>query len=287
MKVLIADDNPLTRRTVVGQVQEWGYEAVAAQDGNEAWRILQVDDPPLLAVLDWLMPGLDGLEVCRRLRRLEGRPSTYVIMLTARGETEDMVRAIDEGVDDFLTKPCSKQELRVRLRAGLRRIELEESLREQVAHDPVTDAFSRPVILELLDCELVRANWASTPTGLLLAGVDFPRRGSESAALQEGAVMKVFGQQVNGLLRPFDWLGRYGPRELLVVLPQCSAAEAETTAERLHQGIAGRPMETPAGAIPVNLHVGVAGIPPGAVAPEPFLQTVEKALARARQGSTS
>jgi putative two-component system response regulator len=127
MKILIAEDNQFYRLALEATLAGWGYEVVAVADGDAAWQALQAADAPKLAILDWMMPGLDGLEVCRRLR---GRPTaepTYVIILTARDGKEDIITALESGADDYVTKPFNRDELRARLQVGLRIVGLQTS----------------------------------------------------------------------------------------------------------------------------------------------------------------
>ena len=124
MKILIADDSPIVRHELKSKLTPWGYDVVEAGDGKQAWEILQQDDAPRLAILDWLMPEMDGIEVCRRVKQNEDLPFTYVIMLTGRDTQEDMVMPLDAGADDYLTKPFEPAILRSRLLAAGRIIQV-------------------------------------------------------------------------------------------------------------------------------------------------------------------
>ncbi len=130
MKILIADDDPIPRRLLQATLAKWGYEVVVARDGNEAWETLQQPDAPRLAILDWLMPGLDGVAVCRKIRERAGdsAPYVYVILLTSRDRREDVLEGMDAGADDYLTKPFDPHKLQVRLRAGCRILDLQAAL---------------------------------------------------------------------------------------------------------------------------------------------------------------
>ena len=118
MKVLIADDNAMSRLTLKSQLRRWGYDVVEAVDGDAAWAILSMPDTPRLVILDWMMPGLDGIELCKRIRAQSQEPYLYAILLTGREEREDVVAGLEAGADDYVTKPFDAQELRVRLRAS-------------------------------------------------------------------------------------------------------------------------------------------------------------------------
>src|SRR5664280_2015057 len=126
MRVLAAEDNPVFQSVLRSMLTKWGYEAVVARDGNEAWAILQSEHAPRLAILDWMMPGMDGVEICRRLRAAGREPYQYILLLTARTESQDLVDGMEAGADDYLTKPFNAHELRVRLRAGRRILDLQE-----------------------------------------------------------------------------------------------------------------------------------------------------------------
>jgi DNA-binding response OmpR family regulator len=132
MKILIAEDDLVSRRMLEATLQKWGYELVAVTDGLAAWQALQGENPPLLAILDWMMPDMDGIEVCRKVRELSRAPQTYLILLTARGSSEDVVRGLEAGANDYVTKPFDREELRARVQVGMRVVELQANLAERV-----------------------------------------------------------------------------------------------------------------------------------------------------------
>ena len=132
MRILIAEDDIVSRRLLETTVKRWGYSVLVADDGEEAWQHLQNQEFPMLAILDWMMPGMDGLEVCRLARSRNARHPLYIILLTARGRREDVVAGLQSGADDYLTKPFDQEELRARLQVGVRLMELQQSLAERV-----------------------------------------------------------------------------------------------------------------------------------------------------------
>ncbi len=132
MKVLVAEDNLSSRRALEAHLAHWGYDVVSTSDGGQALEALQAADAPKLALLDWMMPGLDGPEVCRRLRTRPTDEPPYLILVTARGSREDVVTGLESGADDYLTKPVDRGELRARLQAGRRVVELQQSLSARV-----------------------------------------------------------------------------------------------------------------------------------------------------------
>ena len=132
MKILVAEDDPLSRRLLEATMSRWGYAVVTAHDGEQAWSILQKDNAPQLVVMDWMMPGMDGIEVCRRVRAIPNPRLVYIILLTTRDLKEDTVAGLQAGADDYVTKPFDRDELRARIQVGARVIELQEILADQV-----------------------------------------------------------------------------------------------------------------------------------------------------------
>lgn len=132
MKVLIAEDDPVSRRLLQAALVKWGYEVTVTGNGKEAWNALQSPDAPSLLVLDWLMPEMDGVEVCREARKNEALKSSYIILLTSRGSKEDIVQGLEAGADDYVTKPFDHGELRARVQVGSRVVQLQSALADRV-----------------------------------------------------------------------------------------------------------------------------------------------------------
>ena len=128
MRILIADDSLLSRRLLEQTLVGWSYQVTAVSDGEQAWSCLNGPAPPDLAILDWMMPGHTGPELCRLVREKNREPYTYIILLTSRHDKEDVVAGMASGADDYLTKPFDRHELQVRLRAGTRIVELQQQL---------------------------------------------------------------------------------------------------------------------------------------------------------------
>ena len=133
IKVLIAEDDPVSCSVLNAFLSRWGYEVVVATDGTEAWEILHQPEAPRLAILDWIMPGITGVDICRRLREEDQSPPPYVILLTSRAGAEDVVEGLEAGADDYISKPFNREELRARTRAAARLVELQSSLHQRVA----------------------------------------------------------------------------------------------------------------------------------------------------------
>jgi CheY-like chemotaxis protein len=132
MAILIAEDEPVSRRALEATLQKWGHEVQVVNDGIEALDALTRPGSPRVAILDWMMPGMDGLTICRRLREIPATRSTYVILLTARGEKKDVVTSLEGGADDYIAKPFDREELRARVNVGLRMAALQQSLADRV-----------------------------------------------------------------------------------------------------------------------------------------------------------
>jgi CheY-like chemotaxis protein len=138
---LIAEDDVASRRLLEGLLAKWGYDVVAAAGGDEAWQIIQQENAPRLMVLDWAMPGLDGLELCRRVRAASYSDTPYIILLTAREGKKDIVHGLQAGVDDYITKPFDADELQGRIQVGVRVLGLQSALRTRLKE--LEDALSR------------------------------------------------------------------------------------------------------------------------------------------------
>lgn len=266
MKILIAEDDLVSRRILEVKLVNWGYEVLVTSNGDEAWRALQADDAPNLAILDWMMPGIDGVEICRKVRKDDREPYTYIILLTSLHRDEDLVTGMEAGADDYITKPFKASELRVRLRAGRRIIDLQneliearEALREQATHDPLTGLLNREEILRILKNELSRAEREDGPLSIIMADLDHFKNVNDSYGHMAGdAVLRLTTRRMNSLLRSYDYIGRYGGEEFIILLPGCNRESAAAFAERLRLAIGNEKMDIPEGMIPLTISLGVA-----------------------------
>ena len=146
MKILIAEDDPSSNLLLQTTLEMWGYNVISTTDGKEAWEILQGIDPPSLAILDWMMPELDGLDVCRNVRKVDKAPPIYLILLTAKGNKDDIITGFKAGADDYMVKPFNREELRARITVGVRVVELQQELMERVRE--LEEALSKVKILQ-------------------------------------------------------------------------------------------------------------------------------------------
>jgi diguanylate cyclase (GGDEF)-like protein len=266
LSVLVADDNPVFRCMLRTMLKKWGYQPVEASDGATACSLLESDDAPRLAIMDWMMPGMDGVEICRKVRAAAREPYIYIVLLTARTESQDLVQGMEAGADDYLTKPFHPQELRVRMRAGWRILELQrelldarEELRVQATHDSLTGLWNRRSILETLDKDLARSQREGRPLAVLVMDLDHFKLVNDTHGHQAGdAVLREAARRIRSTVRRYDTVGRYGGEEFLAVLPSTDLAGGMAQAERIRQALAGERVEVSGASLEVTCSIGVS-----------------------------
>ena len=264
MRILVADDESVSRRMLYALLAKWGYQVAAAEDGDAAWAALRAPDAPRMAVLDWMMPGRSGVELCRALRQERPEPYTYILLLTAKDSKEGVVEGLESGADDYLTKPFNPQELKARIRVGLRILELEdnlvqarEAMRFKATHDPLTGVWNRGAILETLDKEVWRSRREGLSLGLLIADLDHFKSINDTYGHPVGdVVLREVTKRMAADVRPYDAVGRYGGEEFLILLPGCNDSETHNKAERLRRAISKEPIATPAANLRITMSVG-------------------------------
>lgn len=282
MRILIADDDPISRRLLESALTKMGHQVVAVDNGLSAIEGLLAPGAPVLAILDWMMPGADGLDVCQEVRAKSAQ-YVYVILLTAKDRHEDMLVALDAGADDFLTKPFDTAELKVRLRSGTRVLELMALLEHQATHDDLTSLSNRRMILEVLGTELDRASHEARPLAVVVADIDHFKRINDTHGHQTGdVVLQVAAQRIRSVLRSYDSVGRLGGEEFLLVLPGCGGTEAREIAERARQAIADVPIPMAFGDVRTSLSLGLAWTPDGRVAASVLIESADEALYQAK-----
>jgi len=262
LSVLVAEDNPVMQTVIKFMLSSWGYEPILTVNGSDAWEILGGTGAPRLALLDWMMPGVDGVELCRRVRAAAREPYTYLMLLSGRSDSADLVRAMDAGADDYLRKPFDAQELRVRLSAGRRIIQLQEQLvaareelRAQTMRDSLTGLLNHAHILAALQ-DALRGD---EPVSVLLADLDRFRQINDSFGHPAGdEVLREFCRRFRAALPPDAAVGRYGGEEFLAVLPGCGSSAARELAERVRDVVRTETFTAGAAAFPVSCSVGIA-----------------------------
>jgi diguanylate cyclase (GGDEF)-like protein len=265
-RILLAEDDPVHRRMLQTFFVKWGYQVVAAEDGLEALRILESHDAPPLAVLDWTMPGMEGPDVCQRVRQHPERAYTYIIILTGRDQKEDILCGLESGADDYLAKPFDAGELRARLRVGQRILDLQNGLivtREELffraTHDALTGIANRDGALDALHREHARQTREGGSFGIILADLDhFKSVNDKHGHLCGDAVLKEAARRMLSCARPYDTVSRYGGEEFLVIVPSSGALGPFGLAERMRKAMEAQPFVTDAGEVHVTGTFGVA-----------------------------
>jgi two-component system cell cycle response regulator len=272
MRVLVADDDPVYRRLLEASLGAWGYEVVLADDGQAAWGVLGGDGAPEMVVLDWVMPGIGGDQICRLVRARAHERYTYVLLLSSRG---DMIQGLEAGADDYLTKPFNPAELRARLNTGRRILDLQkeliaarEAMRRQATRDSLTGAWNHAAILELLDREMSRSRREERPLGVVLADLDhFKRINDTHGHLAGDAALCEVASRIASVLRPVDLIGRYGGEEFLLLVPQCGDEGTAKVCERIRARVAGEPIGHDGRPLAVTISLG------GCIFRAPFLDS--------------
>jgi len=292
VRVLIADDDKICRTLLASKLKGWGYEVIAVDEGKLALEQLAAENAPSLVVLDWMMPGISGTEVCKQIRAQPRARYTYILLLTARSRMEEIVEGLEAGADDYLTKPFHASELRARLHAAQRILAIHEKLIDSrrelehlATHDPLTHLWNRRAILDQLSHEAARAAREKSFLAVLLIDVDHfkevnDRRGHHAGDL----VLCAVARRMSSALRPYDLLGRFGGEEFLVALTAKSPANASAVAERLRTAMAAAPLSAADAEFPISISVGVATAPGTApIDTEALLHAADDALYRAKR----
>ncbi len=288
--ILIAEDSAIYRHLIEGHLKEWNFDFLCAKDGKEAWKLLMKSDAPRLAVLDWMLPEIDGIEICRRLRdRPEDAPYTYTILLTSKSRQHEMLEAMDAGADDFLAKPFDPLELKARLLVGKRIVELQQKLVSAnnalhfvASHDFLTGAWNRAEIVAFMERELARARRDATPLGIVLVDVDHFKKVNDQFGHETGdCVLKEVTRRLSASLREYDGVGRYGGEEFLLVVPGCNLATTVRRANQIRDMISKQPVTTPFGTMTVTVSMG-ATVAESCTNAELVLRSADSALYRAK-----
>jgi two-component system chemotaxis response regulator CheY len=248
MRILIADDDPIVRRLLQAALTRAGHEIVAVTNGRAAWERLQCESVRFV-ITDWMMPELDGPELIRRIRSADFPAYTYVILLTARDGKDDVVMGLEAGADDYLTKPFDPNELRARIAIGKRILDLETCLREArdqmevlATHDSLTGLLNRRALYKHIEAEMKRAEREAEPMSLVLLVVN-----DQHGHLIGDQALRLVADTITQNKRPYDWAGRWGGEEFLLILPGASLTEAGAIAERVRAAVAAAALPLPDG----------------------------------------
>lgn len=288
-RILIAEDDPIARELLVDCLNNWGYEVTVTTSGADAWEVLREAKAPKLAIVDWMMPGMNGIEVIQRLRVERPEPYTYVLLLTSRTQKQDVLAGLRAGADDYLAKPFDLPELEARLHVGRRVLDLQERLvaaaeraQFQAMHDVLTGLFNRRAILEMLEREgarLVREDgWMS----VLMVDVDhFKKLNDTHGHLVGDVALQEVAQRIKKAVRPYDSVGRYGGEEFLAVAPGCRVEDAPALGERIRRQVSETPLVIGDRELDITVSIGVSTGRPGAPATQ-LLRGADAALYAAK-----
>ena len=268
MKILIAEDDNVTRHILEKSVTEMDFEVVSCKNGHDAWKILQSENPPHLLILDWMMPGMDGLEICRKVREQAKEPYTFILLLTSKGEQDDFVKGMEAGADDYVVKPFNHNDLRVRLKAGRRIVELNEellyvrdNLEKQATHDKLTGLYNRHFMVEILEKEFSRALRHQSDLSCLLLDLDNFKDVNDTFGHTFGdLVLREFSAGLQQNIRKSDISIRYGGEEFMVLLPNTGIAGAQNIAEKIRATCEKKRYDDGHNSTTVTVSIGIASI---------------------------
>ncbi len=291
MRILAAEDDLTSRLMLVAVLKKMGHDVVEAPGGKEAWDELQKPDAPRLVVLDWMMPDIEGIEICRRVRQIPTTDPPYVILLTAKDDVDSIVTGLNAGANDYLIKPYRIAELEARIGVAQRMLDLQEELnrmREVLAHeathDSLTGALNRRAIYEALSHEFSRGQRKTSSFSVCLCDIDlFKQINDEHGHLAGDDVLKELVRTLQSNVRDYDMVGRYGGEEFLIVAPDPGGIEDNHLFERLRSVIAGTQFKTQAGSISVTISMGVARFTEERSIDE-LIAAADEALYRAKAG---
>lgn len=291
MKVLIADDSPTARFALRRNLTEWGYEVVEASDGEKAWMILNHKHPPRIAVLDWMMPGMDGVEICRLLQKRNNGPFVYTILLTSKNEQQDLVYGLESGAHNFQSKPYSPIELRSHINVGKRLIEADDKIKEyaeQMARlaitDPLTGICNRRHFFQCAEDELLRAQRYERPMSVLLMDIDNFKNINDTFGHAAGdETLVTMSRTCENSLRQNDLFGRLGGEEFGTVMPETGILKSTEVAERLRMTLGDLCISFEGNAIRFTVSIGVSEYTPGDKTIENIMKRADEALYQAKK----
>jgi two-component system, cell cycle response regulator len=289
-RVLIAEDDAMFRRILQSWLESWGYQVTVAEDGAKAWQILQQISAPHLLILDWIMPNLNGIDLCRMVRERASSPYQYILLVTVKDDKQDLVRGLEAGADDYLSKPFDRDELRARLRTGRRILTLQdeqlkarEKLHLQATHDGLTGTWNRTAILDLLHREYELAARSDSTIGLIMLDVDhFKRVNDTYGHLAGDHVLIEASRRMQEAVRSYDLVGRYGGEEFLVVSPDCDRDQIQLCAERIRSAMAEQPVLALGSRIAITVSAGTAVLAARLTTEKDALAAADTALYRAK-----
>jgi two-component system, cell cycle response regulator len=298
MRALIADDDLIITTILSNTLSRMGMQVTVAHDGDLAWQALNSLQPPGIAILDWMMPNLDGLELCRRIRNTPRLAGTYVVLVTGRDSRDDLVAGLEAGADDYMVKPINIAELQARIGVGLRVAKLQQNLAQKVRElrstrdhlallastDALTGVYSRRWWFDSAEKEFSRARRYSRTFSLLMADLDWFKQINDAHGHEAGdRVLNQFGQMLRQTCRKSDVIGRLGGEEFAVLLPETSAKAAQRLATRITEGCLTVIVDPMAGDAKCSCSVGVTEVRPDDERLDSVLTRADQALYAAKR----
>jgi two-component system cell cycle response regulator len=288
--ILVAEDDAIARRILERTLIKEGHEVVSAENGRKAFDIFRERFFPII-LTDWMMPEMDGLELCRAVRNHQNSGYVFVIILTSKDSKDDIVTGLNAGADDYVHKPFNPPELKARIKTCMRILELERSLKEANENimimsitDPLTKSYNRGYILERLPKEITRAIRYERALSLVLCDIDHFKKVNDTYGHQSGdQVLIEFVDSIKQSIRQdLDWIARYGGEEFLIVLPETGPEGALSLAERLRNSISKRKFIFQEKAIRITSSFGIAGFDSATsdenISSESLINTADKYL---------
>ena len=253
-----------------GITQTWGYDVILAEDGQQAWDIMQKEDAPKLLLLDWEMPNMSGIEVCERVIAQNPDNPPYIILLTSRTRSEDIVKGLSKGANDYLCKPYDSAELQVRLQVGKRMVEMQDKLnqtlvklKELASHDALSGLLNRRSILESLSIEVKRTERQKELLAIGMCDIDHFKAINDTYGHVVGDdAIKEVSRRMKEALRDHDLVGRYGGEEFLIITPVDTESSASMLYKRIAQSISATPIISGELSISVTVSIGVTWYSP-------------------------
>lgn len=285
LRVVIAEDSAVFRAMMQRLLGKLGFNPQVAADGLCAWNLLQAEDVPTIAILDWMMPGMEGIEVCRSIRKLSHQHYTYAMLLTGKTERNEIIEGLQAGADDYMTKPFDAEELEARLMVARRIIHFQEELfaarevlRNQASHDYLTQLFNRGGIMETLQQELSRSRRTGGAFSIIIADIDhFKQINDTFGHLTGDDVLFEVASRIKTCMRSYDSVGRYGGEEFLLVVPGCDQSQAFQVAEKIRKAVSQTPIHMSQADKTVTISLGICTWQ-GEASPEELITAADNAL---------
>lgn len=291
MKILIAEDDAISRRLLEVTLQKWGYDVIVTSDGNEALEQLLKPDPPRLAILDWMMPGIDGIHICQEVRNRVKEPYIYILLLTAKGRKQDVIEGMTAGADDYITKPFDANELKVCLNAGNRILNLQaellvaqDTLRRQATRDPLTKLPNRLLFGDRLARSLSHARRQGDMVAVAFFDLDHFKLINDTLGHSAGdGLLNSVAKRLSTSLREVDTIARMGGDEFTVVATGLtSPKQAELVAQRI-LAVFTKPFEVDGNEIFVTPSIGVSVYPIDGTDAETLVKKADTAMYHAKE----